>query len=745
MLGKQIRSEISRLLGEAQDFACGRSVPVALIATIFCLAAAIPAVASEPLLTAGPSNQGVQLDGSLDEPAWQQAGVIPNLTQQDPHPGDPTPFTTEVRVLVDSEAVYFGFVCTDPEPSRIAIHTMQRDGNMTGDDTVSVVLDPIADGRRGYIFRINAAAARLDGLVSGAESMSTDWDGIWDAATQRTPEGWTAEIRIPTQTLRFKWGQDHWGFNVERYIPRTLTTLRWSGISLDATFIDLQRAGRLAGVGGLRQGLGLSLTPYGLVRSEKDFESDEHTVKAEVGGDLTWNFTGDLTGYLTVNPDFAETEVDTRQVNLTRFPLFFPEKRAFFLEGSDIFEFGSGLSDDFIPFFSRRMGLFEGEKVPLLGGAKVVGRTGRWRVAALAVAADETEVTRRTNLFSGRVTYDMDKHLTLGIIATEGDPEGERDNSLGGFDILYRTSTFNGDKNFSAGAWVAASRGDVPDGRRSGWGFKVDYPNDLWDIYAVVKEFGEGLDPALGFLPRPGTRWYQAGVQYRPRPQGGLFGWVRQFFFELFPYYIESADGRAESWRIFTAPFNAQTQSGEHLEANWVPTFERLDEDFEIAEGVVIPPGEYEFTRFRVEAQSSRHRPWRVGASVWFGDFYTGSLTQATGFVTYTTPAGHLQLELNGEHDSGSLPEGDFTLDLWQFKAIYAFTPDLILSSYIQYDSDSGDLGANTRFRWTIKPGNDFFVVWYHGWRHPIASEDWSSLRPISDQLVVKLRWTFRW
>jgi len=738
--------EMFQVLSEARVMPGGYAARLlALAATL--LAMAIPAAAAAPTLQAASTDLEILLDGALDEPAWQQAGVIPALTQQDPHPGEPTTFTTEVRVLVDATAIYIGFVCHDPDPSRIAIHTMQRDGNMRGDDTVSVVLDPMADGRRGFYFQTNAAAARLDGLVSGPEEMSTDWDGIWDAATRRTPEGWTTEIRIPTQTLRFKWGQDHWGFNVQRYVPRTLTTLRWSGITLDAAFIDLQRAGRLDGVGALRQGRGLSFSPYGLVRSEIDFETDERTVEGEAGGDLTWNFTGDLTGYLTINPDFAETEVDSRQVNLTRFPLFFPEKRAFFLEGSDIFEFGPGVGRDFIPFFSRRMGLYEGERVPLLGGAKLLGRTGRWMVAALAVAADQTELTQRTNLFSGRVTYDVDERLTLGLIATDGDPEGERDNSLGGIDVLWRTSTFGSekDKNFSVGGWAALSRGDVPEGTRSGWGFKIDYPNDLWDAWAIVKEFGAGLDPALGFLPRPGTRWYQAGVMYMPRPQGGFFGWVRQFFFEFFPLYIEDADGQAESWRMFTAPFNAQTQSGEHLEANIVPQFERLDEEFEIAEGIVIPPGDYEFTRFRVEAQSSRHRPWRVGATVWFGDFYTGSLTQTEGFVTYTTPAGHLQLELNVENDVGHLPEGDFTLNLLQFKAVYAFTPDLILSSYLQYDSESGDLGTNTRFRWTIKPGNDLFVVWYHGCQHPIASDDRFSLRPINDQLVVKLRWTFRW
>jgi hypothetical protein len=416
----------------------------------------------------------------------------------------------------------------------------------------------------------------------------------------------------------------------------------------------------------------------------------------------------------------------------------------FFLEGSDIFEFGVGLGQDFIPFFSRRIGLYDGEIVPLLGGVKLLGRVGSWGVAALAVQADQTELTEKTRLFSGRVTYDVNEHLTLGAIATDGDPEGQRDNSLGGVDWLWRTSSLGGDKNFSVGGWAAASRGDTPEGSRSGWGFKVDYPNDLWDVYGIVKKFGSGLDPALGFLPRPGTLWYQAGFSYQPRPQGETFSWVRQFFFEFYPRYIQDEHGRTQSWRIFTAPFNARTQNGEHIEANIMPEFERLDEDFEIAEGVSIPAGDYNWTRYRVEGSTSNFRAWQLGASVWFGDFYSGSMTQIEGFATYTTPAGHLQLELHAERDIGKLPEGDFTLDLWRLKVVYAFTPDLVLSSNIQYDSESRNLGANTRLRWTIQPGNDLFVVWARGWRRPLVSDELISLDTVEDQITVKLRWTFR-
>ncbi len=702
------------------------------------------AAAAPPVVRAGRLEGRIHLDGALDEPAWRSAGVIRNLTQQDPHPGQPTPYATEVRVLVDDENLYIGVICHDPDPAAIAVHTMQRDGNLYGDDTVAVVLDTFGDRRRGYELEINAAGARLDGLISGPDNVSTDWDGIWNARTRRTPDGWTAEIEIPAQTLRFTPGAPSWGFNVQRRIARDRITLRWAGATLDARLSDLRRAGRLEGVGGLRQGKGLSISPYGLVRRDADLQRRHATVRGDAGLDVTYNLTPDFAGVLTLNTDFAETEVDTRQVNLTRFPLFFPEKRPFFLEGSNLFSFGTGLGADFIPFFSRRIGLYEGHEVPLLGGIKVLGQAGKWGVAALDTVTGDSTLTKGTNLFAGRVTYDVTDHLTLGTIVTDGDPDGVHDNTLGGVDALWQTSTFHGDKNLSVGGWAAWSGGDNPGGRHSGWGLKVDYPNDLWDLFFIYKELGDGLDPALGFLPRPGTRWFQGGGAYQPRPEGGFFDWVRQFYFEMYTTYVEDLDGHAESWRVFMAPFNVQTESGEHLEANVAPQFERLDEPFEIAEGVVIPPGEYHFTRYRVEAQSSRHRPWRVGATVWFGDFYTGSLTQVESFVTYTTPRGHLQFELQAENDEAHLPEGDFIQRLWQLKTVYAFTPDLILSSYAQYDSESRNLGTNTRLRWTVRPGNDLYVVWNHGWEHPINTRDRLALTPVSDQLVVKLRWTFR-
>jgi len=250
--------------------------------------------------------------------------VIPDLVQQSPAPGRPTPYQTRVRVLADRETLYIGIECTDPHPGEIAVHTLQRDADLSADDNLAVVLDTFGDGRTGYLFRINAASARQDGLISAAAGAAYDWDGVWDARTRRTAEGWTAEIAIPARTLRFRRGVDRWGFNVERYVARDRLTLRWAGTTLDAALADLARAGRLAGIGELRQGLGLTAAPYGLLRYDHQSAPPLSRHGGNAGFDLGYNLTPGLGGLVTVHTDFAETEADAQQINLTRFPLFFP-------------------------------------------------------------------------------------------------------------------------------------------------------------------------------------------------------------------------------------------------------------------------------------------------------------------------------------------------------------------------------------------------------------------------------------
>jgi len=696
-------------------------------------------------VVAASATTSIRVDGVLEEPAWAQAGIIDDLIQQAPKPGQPTPYRTEIRVLADSRNLYFGITCVDPDPRAIAVHTMQRDGNMLGDDTISIVLDTFHDHRTGYLFEVNAAGARLDGLISdpNADSASLDWDGIWDVATRKTSNGWTAEIVLPAQTIRFDRSTGEWGFNVQRYVARERLTLRWAGATLDANLLDLRRAGNLAGIGGLDQGWGLTVSPYVLGRHEIDHTADHSFTKGQAGVDVGYHATSQIDGVLTVNPDFAEVEADTRQVNLTRFALFFPEKRPFFTEGSNFFDFGLDLQDQFIPFYSRRVGLFSGQVIPITAGLKAVGRAGPWGVGALDVQTRDTFGEPGANLAAGRVTYDVNDNLRVGAIGTNGNPDGRSSNTLAGLDAVWQTSRFHGDKNLGFALWGARTFGETGPGQREGWGLKVQYPNDLWNVQASFKDFGDALDPALGFLLRPGTRQYTSYVAYQPRPSGGIFSGVRQFFFELEPTWVTGLGGETETWRVFAAPLNFRSQAGDHYEANFAPEFERLTKPFEVAPGVVIPAGSYQFNRVRLQIESSESRALSAGGTVWLGQFYDGRLTQVQAFVKWTEGSGHLQLDLSAENDYGYLPQGNFIFRLWQLKTVYAFDPKLILAAFFQYDSDSENLGMNARLRWTIQPGRDLFVVWNRGWKHPISEGSPYFLAPEADQFIVKLRWAF--
>ncbi len=726
-------------------------IPVAIALVSIC------AHANTPSITAKRISGSVTLDAKLDDVAWREAPVI-TLTQQSPRPGQANPYTTEVRVLISEDAVYFGFKCRDPRPEAIAIHTMRRDGDESGDDSVAIVLDTYGDHRTGYGFQINAAGARVDGLISTPESISLDWDGIWDARTARTPDGWSAVIVIPSRTLSFARGLEQWGFNVQRYIARERMTLRWASPTLDSFLYDFSRAGQLTGVGELQQGKGVELTPYATGRTKRFYGVSPRTWQASEGGEVTWKMTPQMVGVFTANTDFAETEVDTRQINLTRFPLFFPEKRSFFLEGANQYTFAAGLSEQFLPFFSRTVGLLDGAQIPINAGAKLNGRAGKWNLALLDVQTRETvipsdvaqglgrlsPVVPGTNLLASRVSYDVNENLRIGTIITNGDPEAFRRNTLAGFDAVWQTSKFRGDKNLILDVWTATTQGDVGPGSKLGWGVRADYPNDLLDCNASVNQYGDALDPLLGFLPRPGTRQTNVGCAFQPRPsKRGPFRWIRQEFFENEYSRVTDSRGILESWEYFMAPINVRMESGDRFEFNWDPHGETLLAPFEISPGVAIPPGSYEFTRWRVEAQTSGHRALSFGTTTWFGQFYNGHLTQQENYLKWTSPKGRVQLEIDTENDFAHMPEGNFVQRLWQLQGAYAWSPNLVLTSFVQYDTESQNVGTNTRLRWTIKPGNDLFIVWNRGWQRLVTRPD-LSLVPQSDLIAVKLRWTFR-
>jgi hypothetical protein len=617
-----------------------------------------PAVGA-PEIRVGALPERLTLDGLLSEPAWRDAEATDTFTQTGPLEGAAPSGRTVVRVLADEKNVVIGILCEDPAPDRIVSFSVRRDADLESEDHVRIVLGPFLDGRSGYVFAVNPSGARYDGLIEpGGEEDNPDWDGIWEAATSRLPEGWSAELRIPIQSVGYKAGLDVWHFNVERRIQRLLETDRWAFAARQYQVTQTSRAGLLTGLPKFDVGLGLSVRPAVTTGGGVPAPSESVDGTFQPSLDVTQRLGANLLASLTVNTDFAETEVDTRRTNPTRFPLFFPEKRTFFLEGADIFSFGLGLDEDVIPFFSRRVGLVEGREVPIIAGTKINGRINNTNLGGLVVGTnDEADVAPETVLMTvGRVKQNIWRESWVGGIVTTGDPLGRGGSWLAGADFTYATSRFRGDKNFLVGIWgLATGRQDLGNDTTA-HGLKIDYPNDLWDVAFTYKRIGRDFDPSLGFVPRRAVHLYNFRADNRTRISKGP---LQQLVHEFGPTVATDLSGRWESYRVFFAPINWRLRSGDRFEFNANPTGERLAEPFEIADGVVIQPGTYQWRRYRLEAGTAQKRRLYTQVTWWFGGFYNGDLDQVIWTGAWN-PTPLLTVEFTGERNVRSL------LERWQ-------------------------------------------------------------------------------
>jgi hypothetical protein len=689
-----------------------------------------------PVLRAFPVSHAIKIDGRLDEPAWREADSITTLVQVVPREGAAPTARTVIRVLVQADALMVSVTADDPEPAGIVSFTKERDGDLELEDHIRLVLDTFRDGRSGFVFAVNPSGARYDALVSNrGESENRDWDAVWEARTARTTTGWVAEIRIPVRSLIFATGQGEWGFNVERRIQRLQETDRWASPRRDYAVTQTSRAGVLAGIPRFELGMGLSLRPALTGGGAVPAPNARLEGTADASLDATQRVGTNLLASLTVNTDFAETEVDARQTNLTRFPLFFPEKRTFFLEGAEVFDFGLGLAPDIVPFFSRRVGLLAGQQVPLTVGAKLNGQAGRTNVGALAVRTGGLDtLAPATTMGVVRLQQNVLRESSAGVIATFGDPLGRGGSWLAGADFTYQTSRFHGDKNFLIGVWALALGRDSLGGDRSAAGIKIDYPNDLWDVAFTYRRVGDGFDPSLGFVPRRGVNAIRLSVTYAPRPGG----FIRQMFHEFVPALVTDLHGEWESYTVFMAPINWRFESGDRFEFNVVPEGERLTEAFDLAPGITIMPGRYRHVRYRLEFESAAKRRLGGEATWWFGTFLGGRLHQLQLSVAWN-PLPLITAELEAERDIGRVAAGEFTKDLIGGRLKLNFSPDLQLNSLLQYDNETNSFGSNTRLRWTFDPLGDLFLVYNHNLGR-VASE-WTFT---GNQLLLKAQYALR-
>ena len=694
----------------------------------------------------------IQLDGYLNERIWREQPTIGGFIQAEPRPGEDPSEQTEVRVAYDENALYIAVHCFDSSPEKILAREMSRDARLFNDDNIQILIDTFDDGRNAYYFQTNALGALVDGRITESSRPDTNWDGIWNVQARVVEDGWTAEFEIPFKTLSFQPGNSTWGFNVERRLARVRERSRWASPSLDHRFNQVSMAGAIDGFEGLSQGIGLDIKPYGLIGFARDIEADDRTtIPADVGVDIFYRVTSNLISSTTINTDFAETEVDTRQVNLTRFSRFFPEKRSFFLEDAGIFSFGltasqrgrggggggRGPRPDLVPFFSRRIGLVDNEVVPILVGQKLTGKVGRFDLGILDVVTGETDVLARQNLFVARTKMNFWQESYVGALVTHGDPSGETSNSLIGADVKLSTSDFLSSEKRVA-MEMYGSKTQTPEllDDDTAYGFRLSYPNDFVSAEYQWQQIGENYNPELGFVLRNGIRKTSFRGALNPRPEK----WnIRQMRFSTrFEQYYNIAHQTVESREVSFTPLRFEFENGANLSYRVRSSLERLFEPFDITDDVIIPVGEYTYLTHRFGHRTTPTVPWQFDIDYEFGSFYSGHSKQLSGEVSWQNAS--ISARVDFDQYWVTLAEGSFTTQLALFRFDYSFSPLTTVSSFVQYDTESRNIGLQSRLRWIIKPGNEVFFVVNHGWQRDIFDR----FESITTDVRAKINYTFR-
>ncbi|HEY5567162.1 MAG TPA: carbohydrate binding family 9 domain-containing protein [Gammaproteobacteria bacterium] len=718
---------------------------------------AAPVLAQPPASLVDPGQKSVRMmrtdtppviDGVLDDAVWQRAARIDDLHQVNPLEYAEPSERTEIFILYDDDALYVGARLYMDDPDLITANVLRQNGaNMTGDDTLFVTIDPFNTRRGGYFFGVNPNGVRLDGLYRNVSEYYSDWDSIWHAETGYFDGGWTVEYVIPFKSLSFDPNTDTWGLNFSRSIQARNEEIAW--VTRNRRW-DPSSAGLAVGFEGLEQGVGLDVVPSASWASRRAFAPSASDSDFEPSLDLVYKLTPQLNGSLTFNTDFSATEVDDRQVNLTRFNLFFPEKRDFFLREADIFEFGRiGAQDGSVgggadrqngrPFFSRNIGLGgAGQVVDLEHGGKVSGRVGRFELGALSIRQDQYAGVDAETLSVVRAKAGIGEESTVGMIYAEGDPHSNVDNSVAGADFLYRNSRLPGGRTVEALGWVQRSDTLGLDDNDGAWGLGFSMPSNAGvRAGAALKEFEENFNPALGFINRRGIRDASAQVAYTHRPSAGYW---QSMFFSLEAKRIEELDGGLQSKSVSVTPFQLTNRTGDVLFARVNLDTEVLAAPFEIWPGVVIPVGEYSFENYGIEWQAASHRSWSGRVAYIDGTFYSGDQRRLFGSIVWA-PSPRFRGSLGYNVTDVELPEGDFTTRLITSGIDVVFSSRLSWVNLIQYDNVSETLGVNMRLHWIPEAGKEVYFVINH------TLEDFdrdNSFDSLFADATAKISYTFR-
>ncbi len=704
-------------------------------------------------------SEPLRLDGTLDEDVYANTPAFGGFLQVVPVTGAPSSERTEVWVMFDATNMYVACRCWDSAPAeRWVANELRRDtSQLRQNDTFGVMFDTFYDRRSGFMFYTNPLGALADYSVIDEGQSNTDWNPVWNVRTGRFEGGWTVEMAIPFKSLRYRSGDSQmWGIQLRRSIRRknewTYLTPVPASLGGPQALNRVSLGGTLVGLDLPPAGKNLELKPYAISRLTTDRLRTpplSNDADSDIGGDLKYGVTANLTADLTYNTDFAQVEIDEQQVNLTRFNLFFPEKRDFFLEGRGVFDFGrGGASGSFNPqavttsntpylFYSRRIGLNRNRVVPIDFGGRLTGKAGKYGLGLMNIQTGDESFSQSepTNFSVLRVKRDVLQRSTVGAMFTNRSVStaGNGSNQAYGAD-----AAFSFGQSISTGAYYARTTTPGLEGDAESYQARFEYLADRYGARAEYLGVGANFNPEVGFLRRADIRRSFASLRFSPRPK--KIKAVRKFTWEASGEYVLNGAGSLET-RQLAGRFNTEFQTSDQLTVEATNNYELLVRPFAVGGigGVVIPPGGYDFNNVLLSYSLGQQRRVSGVLSAQTGGYYDGTLTAfafSGGRVSVTK---RFSLEPSLSLNRASLPAGSFTTKLVRARADYGFSPRMFVSAFVQYSSSDRSFSSNLRFRWEYRPGSELFFVF----------TDEHDTRPNADRLknrafVVKFNRLFR-
>jgi len=689
------------------------------------------------------------VDGVLDDPVYDQVPAADGFTQQEPIEGAPASESTRVWVFYDDDSLYVAAELAEDHPELLMANEMRRDQrNIHWGDSFSVVIDTFYDRRNGFLFHTNALGALFDAQVTDERNTNSDWNTVWWTRTQRLEDFYTVEIRIPFRSLRYSAGGPQiWGINFRRRIKHNNEQVFFTPTPQAYDRFALLRLSNAATLVGLEAPAGsrrMELKPYAIgSQSHVPLRGINSEWSGDVGADFKFGVTDGLTADVTWNTDFAQVEDDETQVNLSRFSLFYPEKREFFLEGQGVFDFGGretrffgGPTDVPIPFFSRSIGISGGSAVPILGGARLHGRAGAYQMGLMNIQTGDVGGldVESTNFSAFRMKRDLFARSNIGVIATHRNisADGSGANSLYGVDGNFAPTEHIRFNTF----YMATSEPDVETGHNAAsYMGQFRYDTDLIDVTAERLYLGGDFNPGMGFVRRRDFTKNGGSLQVAPRPRG--IEAIRQIELKAEVNNYDRPDGEMET-REYRFDARAILESSDRLMFDHTVTEERLLEGFDLSDEVAVPAGNFRFSRTGIRIRMGSHRRVSGFLRYEWGDFFSGT-RQEVSYMGRAEVNQRFSLEPNISLNWIAVPGGNVEAQVSRLRVTYTVSPRSFVGALVQYNSAARLYSANVRFRWEYSPGSDLFVVF------STNRDEGDRLSGLSDRtLVVKFTRLFR-